>query len=440
MKSVPDIVNDPSSEPQPTFRNLIEPLLVLFNMAASRELKGKKYYISYSIPGGVYGYFEDYKVSQDDLRKIKERIRMMIRQRVMFQHQTLPAGELSAYFESHQRTDITHLLTSGSNPPDHDPGLHLTHLNGCGELFVNPVQENHQQLEKFQLIGHSKGFFLIADPDFFQRVMPARHELSKYFKRFHESEQNMKQLGISSFAELNDVIRRGKLPEFIRISEAWQARNLSRIADNIVSHPLKPRIVFLAGPTSSGKTTTANRLAIELKVLKKDALILSMDNFYLPHDRIVDDPITGMKNFEHITALDLELFRITVEGLLQGKPVNLPRYLFDGKGSVRETKTTTITPDTYLIIEGIHGLNPALWLEELGVESYRLYVSALSTLNIHDHLPLSTSDHRLIRRLVRDHLFRGYDFNETIRRWPDVVQNEYFSIFPHQESAHAIFN
>jgi uridine kinase len=430
----------PVSQPSGSFRNLIEPLLVLFNAAVKQELNNKPYYIAYSIPGGVYGYFKEAGIREEDLNRIRQCMNNMIVSKIPFSHQMLDEGSIRTYFQKHPRADILNLLDSINKPNHICPELNLAYLNGSGELFLNHISENYQQLEKFQIIRHNSGFFLIADPDFFSRVMPARKELSKYLKRFEESENTMTHLGISSFAELNDVIHRGELPEFIKIAEAYQAKSISRIADNIVSHPLKARVIFLSGPTSSGKTTSANRLAIELKVLRKDVLILSMDNFYLPHSAIADDPVTGIKNFENISALDLELFRITVQGLLAGLPINLPRYMFDGNGSVKDNKTTTITPETYLIIEGIHGLNPAIWQQDLGVDSYRLYVSALSTLNIHDHLPFSTSDHRLIRRLVRDHLFRGYDFNDTINRWPDVIQNEYTCIFPYQESANAIFN
>jgi uridine kinase len=314
-------------------------------------------------------------------------------------------------------------------------------LNGNGELFLNHVQENYELLERFQLLRHNQGFFLIADPDFFQNVMPARLELSKYFKRFDESEQTMKHFGITSFAELNDVITSGELPEFIKIAEAYQAKSISRIADNIVSHPLKPRVIFLSGPTSSGKTTSANRLAIELKVLRKNVLILSMDNFYLAHERIPDDPVTRMKNFEQITALDLELFRQTVNTLLEGKPVNLPKYHFDGRGPIPEQKLTTITPDTYLIIEGIHGLNPELWQQELDVDSYRLYVSALINPQhsrppalLHLRPPADTPPG------ARSPSSGAMTLTTPSTRWPDVMQNEFTSIFPFQESAQAIFN
>lgn len=421
-----------------SFRNLLEPLLVIFNKAAAGIFPGKEYYITYSIPGGVYGYFKNFTPDPDQTRKLRYRIKKLIGESLNFKQEILPKEKIIRYFELHNRTDVLELLYSNHN--EAEQGLHLAHLNGNGELFLNHVNENYELLNNFQFFKFKKGFFLIADPDFYERVMPARLELSKYLKRFEESEESMKQMGIENFAQLNEVIDNGELPEFIKISEAYQARRIGRIADNIISHPLKPRLIFLAGPTSSGKTTSANRLSIELKVLGKKVLIMSLDNFYLPHSRIPHDLHTGLQNFELITALDLDLFRKTINKLLAGDSVYLPRYHFDGKGATPDTQPTSITPDTYIIVEGIHGLNPELWKEALDIDSYRLYVSALNTLNIHDHLPLSTSDHRLIRRLVRDHLFRGYSFNETIKRWPDVMENEYHSIFPFQESAHAIFN
>lgn len=422
-----------------SFRNLMEPLLVLFNKAASMELRHRDFYIAYSIPGGVYGYFENYPVTTEDLERIAARIRKFIERGDRFRHEVLPAEKIRRYFEHTNRSDIIQLLES--NPEnEHISGLRLAQIDGFGELLVNHVQENYDKLKHFRLLPFRDGFFLVADPDFFTRAMPSGGERSKYFAYFKEAEDTMKHLGIASFAELNDVIRQQRLPEFIKLAEAWQARRITQIADEIDSDHRKPRVIFIAGPTSSGKTTTANRLRIELQVMKKEVLILSLDNYYLPHSAIPDDPNTGMKNFELITALDLELFRNNINDLLSGKAVNLPKYHFDGKGAIPEEQATRITDETYVIVEGIHGLNPELWKNMMDVESYRLYVSALSTLNIHDHLPLSTSDHRLIRRLVRDHLFRGYSFNETIKRWPDVMRNEYQSIFPFQESAHAILN
>jgi uridine kinase len=422
-----------------SFRRLMEPLLVLFNKAVGEVLTDKRFYIAYSIPGGVYGFFDHYEVSKQQLEAISLSISTMIANKERIRHETLPTDYLLQYFEKHERADIVDLIRS-KTPHIESEGFPLAHLNGYGEFFPNYISEDYERLQHFRLLPFGKGFFLVADPVFFERVMPAEALQSKYFRGFEETEETMKHLGIASFAELNDIISGGRLPEFIKLSEAWQTRRISQIADTILSDKNSPRVIFLAGPTSSGKTTSAKRLAIELRIMKKQVHILSLDNYYLPHNQIPDDPNTGIKNFELITALDLKLFRKNINDLLAGKAVRLPRYHFDGKGAIPERQATQITPDTYLIVEGIHGLNPGLWHDVMDVDSFRLYVSALSTLNIHDHLPLSTSDNRLMRRMIRDHLFRGYGFNETISRWPDIMQNEYQSIFPYQESAHAIFN
>ncbi len=422
-----------------SFRRLMEPLLVLFNKAASTVLANRPFYIAYSIPGGVYGYFKDYEPGHEEVKAIEQAIHNMIFKQEKIRHHRLNTSELLSYFDKYERNDMIQLIQSKSPQIELD-GFPLAHLNGYGEFFPNYLTEEYERLKHFQLRPFGKGFFLIADPVFFNRVMPAKAIQSKYFQGFEESEETMMYLGISSFAELNHVITEGRLPEFIKLAEAWQARRISQIADSILSHKNKSKVVFLAGPTSSGKTTSAKRLAIELKILKQKVIMLSLDNYYLPHSEIPDDPQTGMKNFELITALNLGLFRKNINDLLAGKPVHLPKYHFDGKGAIPEKQPTVVDPDTYLIVEGIHGLNPELWRDEMDVESFRLYVSALSTLNIHDHLPLSTSDHRLMRRMIRDQLFRGYDYRETISRWPDIIQNEYKSIFPYQESAHALFN
>lgn len=425
---------------QASFRNIMEPLLVLFNKAVADVLPGKHFYVAYSIPGGVYGYFTNHHPTDSEIRQVYAYIRQLIEDQQEIGHTILSKDEMLRYFLPTNRGDIVRLLRSVEGEPAALNDLRLAHVNGYGELLLNHISENYEKLASFQLFRHNKGFFLVADPLFYERVMPARIKLSKYFTRFEESEETNKQFGIADFAELNQAIRNGEISEFIKLAEAYQARRLLRIADNILSHPLKPRIIFLAGPTSSGKTTTANRLSIEFKVLGKEVIILSLDNYYLPHAQIPDDPVTGLKNFEQLSALNTKLFLDNIHDLLSGKTLHLPKYHFDGKGAVPQPTATFIKPNTLIIVEGIHGLNPELWEKTMDIESYRLYVSALTTLNIHDHLPFSTSDHRLIRRLVRDQLFRGYGFNDTIQRWPDVMQNEYQSIFPFQESAHAIFN
>ncbi len=422
-----------------SLRSLLEPLIVFFNKAVTEVLPDKEYILEYSIPGGIYGYFKDYTPDNQQIEEITNNINNLIKNRAPVQHKNFNHTEAINYFQKIGRKDIIELFESKSKK-NSGSDSHILHMNGNGELFLNDISINYDKLSNFKLFKYKKGFFLIADTDLYNRVMPERLELSKFLERYDETEKTMQHFGLSTVAQVNEVIKKGELSELIKIFEAYQSKKISTIADNFISHPSKPRVIFIAGPTSSGKTTTANRLAIELKVLKKKVLILSLDNFYLPHSTIPVDPETGLQNFELITALDLKLFNKTINSLLNNEPVHLPKYYFDGKGAKLKPYPTQIDDETCIIVEGIHGLNPKLWHDFMDVESYRLYVSALNTLNIHDHLPMSTSDQRFIRRLVRDYMFRGYDINETIKRWPDVIQNEYHSIFPYQEKAHAIFN
>ncbi len=198
------------------FRSLMEPLLVVFNKAVSDIFENREYYIAYSIPGGVYGYFKDHDLSDEEVSDIKNRIRKLISANLDFQQEILPKEKVLRYFDENRRTDILELLQS--KPNDLMDSMHLAHLNGNGELFFNHVNEHYERLDKFRFFRFKKGFFLIADPGFFERVLPQRLEISKYLKRFDESEEAMKQLGIESIAQLNEVIENGELPEFIKIS------------------------------------------------------------------------------------------------------------------------------------------------------------------------------------------------------------------------------
>lgn len=422
-----------------SFRSVLEPLIVLFNKAVDANLKGKNYVIDYSIPGGIYGYFENYNVTETDLQNILKTIKQFIAQRISLEKFIVDKNGIYEYFKGTNRRDILDLITSKNN--SHYPqDFRLVRVNQFGEVFLNDVNEDYEKLANIDLIKFREGFILIADRNFFERILPKDLDNSKFVTRFDELDETMSYLGVNCIADLNNIINNNGLSEFIKISEAFQAKKIGNIADMIVNDERKPRCIFIAGPTSSGKTTFANRLAIELKVLKKKTLILSLDNYYLPHSQIPFDPETGQQNFEVITALDLDLFKKDITTLINGEEVYLPKYDFGKGGHFASETPTRITPDTIVIVEGIHGLNPLMWKHLGEIESFRIYISAMNPLNIHSHLPMSTSDHRLIRRLIRDFLFRGYDFNETISRWPDVMESEFNNIFPFQESAHIVFN
>lgn len=438
MKAFENNIVERSSERIVSFRNIMEPLLVVFNCVSAKILPDKKYYMAFSVPGGIYGYFDDYEIKQDEIDRLLKEIKSILNENIDIDSTLGDKSEVLKEYIDKSRHDILELINE--MPETNSTQFRLADIKGHKELFINDIQLHLGKLKEINLIKFRKGFILIADNDFFTRTMPTDLNSSKYVWRFDELEANMQYHQVSDISSLNKIIKSDQLSDFIKISEAFHEKKIMSIADRIAKADKPSKLIFIAGPTSSGKTTFAYRLGIGLKVNKKKVLKLSLDDYYLDHALIPIDEQTGMQNFEVIDALDLKLFKENIIKLLNYEPVHLPKYNFNKGGHCFEETPTLIDENTFIIVEGIHGLNPQLWQNIDSVESFRIYISALNTLNVHDHLPISTSDHRLIRRLVRDYLFRGYDINETLMRWPDVMHSEYLNIFPFQESAHVVFN
>ena len=302
-----------------SFREIIEPLLMVFNYASRTVMPEKHYYISYSIPGGVFGYYKDFDPSNEQIKELLRCMKNVLADSESYQKIILDKKQTNEYFQNKNRQDINELLKS--IPYTNNPYFRIGEYGYAGELFLNDIQLYLDKLTNINLIKFRKGFILIADNDFFKRATPADLDDSKYVKRFDELEECMKHHQVAEISELNKIISSGELSEFIKISEEFQSKKISRIADRIVEDPKIPRLIFIAGPTSSGKTTFAYRLGIGLKVLQKKVLKLSLDNYYLPHDKIPIDPETGLQNFEVITALDLGLFSKNIKQLLAGEEV-----------------------------------------------------------------------------------------------------------------------
>lgn len=269
--------------------------------------------------------------------------------------------------------------------------------------------------------------------------VPARYrELPNFTRVFAESERWCALMDCDTVADLNDLVKHGRLGELIRVNEALHERSFSQIADQIVER--KARAVLLAGPSSSGKTTSANRLAVQLRVHGKRPVLMSLDDYYIDRDKIPPGP-DGKLDLEHIDTIDTQLFRRQLTELLEGRPVNLPRFDFPTGKRVMSDKVLQLGPDSIVIIEGLHGLNPRLLPEH--VESnlvFRMYVSALLPLNLDNHNRIPTSYLRLLRRIVRDYETRNASVSHTLSMWDSVRRGEERWIFPYQENADVIFN
>ena len=266
------------------------------------------------------------------------------------------------------------------------------------------------------------------------------NDVKKYPKLttvFNEYEEWSRILRVSALPSLNKLICSGKTKDIIFTAEALHEKKIAEIADKI--NKQNKKIVLIAGPSSSGKTTFAKRLAIQLIATGKIPQVISLDDYYKNRDDVPEDS-NGRKNFENLSSLDIEQFNKDMLNLLKYQPVDTPLYdMATGLRKV-ESKKIQLEDNSILIVEGIHGINEQLTIDIPKEDKFKIYISALTQLNIDEHNRIATTDNRLIRRLVRDHYFRGFDLRTTINMWPDVLAGERENIFPYQEQADAIFN
>ena len=317
--------------------------------------------------------------------------------------------------------------------------VNLYELDGFYDYFYGYMPASTGDLKVFSLMAYENGF-LIRFPD------PKQPEVLREFSNpkkissvFLEQMHWCQLMGVKNVAELNHTLTQGKFGDLIRINEALHEKKIAEIADMIHQRLDKVRVVLIAGPSSSGKTSFANRLCIQLQVLGIQPHKISLDDYFVERDKTPVDE-NGKRNYEHIQALDLPLLNDDLKKMIAGELVDLPTYNFvTGKreynGNQIQTKKGEI-----LVLEGIHGLNDMLTSEIPAEQKFKIFISAMTQLNVDDHNRISTSDSRLIRRIVRDYQFRGRDAAETIRTWNDVTDGEAENIFPYQENADAIFN
>jgi uridine kinase len=259
----------------------------------------------------------------------------------------------------------------------------------------------------------------------------------KMFDVFMESHSWQKKMGLSNIGTLNQAIDEGYSSQLITVSEAMQEKHLSKIADDIASRDVK--VVMIAGPSSSGKTTTCKRLSVQLVINGIWPKQMSMDDYYVDRENTPLDE-NGEYDFESLHALNLELFNEHVNALINGEEVELPRYNFATGKSEKSGKKLKLKENEILVIEGIHALNPDLTSSIPQRQIFRLYASALTTIMLDDHNYVSTTDNRLIRRMVRDYKYRNTSAEQTLARWASVRRGEDKWIFPFQENADAVFN
>lgn len=372
-------------------------------------------------------------LSKRELAMLEARMHELVNADLPFDRQKVSMSEAIDYFEKKGQRDKTRLLKYRTKPY-----LILYKLGDHQDYHHGYMVPTTGYLKWFDLRQLGDGFVLRFPRRNKPTELPPLPESATLVRNFRQYGDWLEKMGIPNVGALNDAIADQKIREVILISEALHEQKISDIASEIMALKGKIRVVLIAGPSSSGKTTFSKRLSIQLLAQGGDPFALELDNFFVDRDKTPVDE-NGEYDFESIDAVNTDLLNDSLKRLIEGEEIRLPRYNFK-LGVSEPGELVKLSSSQIILLEGIHGLNPKL-LEDIPEEqSHRLYVSCLTQLNLDRYNRISTTDTRLIRRIIRDARERGYSALQTIRRWESVRRGERKYIFPYQESAHEIFN
>ena len=383
------------------------------------------------------GFYVDIRlgrpVVEEDVNILRRRMQEIIDAKMPIRRYMVPTEDAIALFQEKGDVEKVKLLkTSGS--------IYTTYykIGEYVDFYYGTLLTNTSGLYLFGLEKYYDGMLLripsIKDPD----VLGEMTRQDKMFDIFKEHHRWQDILGIRTVGDFNQAIEAGHATDIINISEALQEKKIAKIAEDIANRQ-GVKLVLLAGPSSSGKTTSCKRLSIQLAVNGLKPLQISLDDYFVDRDRTPKDD-NGEYDFESIYALNLDLLNEQFNALFRGEEVELPKYDFPSGKSVKSGKKLKMEPNNVLVVEGIHALNPELTAHIPQEQIYRVYASALTTILLDNHNYIPTTDNRLLRRIIRDYKYRGVSAQETIHRWPSVRAGENKWIFPYQENADAMFN
>ncbi len=414
-------------------------LTFLLEAAFSHLFPDADLYVDHSVAAGGYychvrrGPNRDGQVAVSELQALETEMRRLVALDLPFERREGTLVEAVACFESRNYPDKVRLLKYRRKDylTLYNLGEHVDYHHG----YMTP---SSGYLKWFEIVPSNGGFMLrFPRREAPTSISPMQH-FPKLMAAFRQYGDWLETLGIDSAGALNDAIQSGRSREIILVSEALQAQHIADIARQIAERRDGARVVLIAGPSSSGKTTFSRRLAVQLLALGLSPFALELDHYFVDREKTPRDE-NGEFDFEALEALNLPLLGEQLKRLLAGEEVQAPHYNFKA-GKQEHGDLIRLRPGQILILEGIHGLNPRLIPPELTGHTFRVYVSALTQLNLDRHNRVSTTDSRLVRRIVRDARERGYSASQTIRRWESVGRGEKRYIFPHQENADAMFN
>ncbi len=391
-------------------------------------------HVEFSIGRGIYvNTFGQIAPTQENVEKIKSRMKELAEAKLPFMKRSYPLDEAIELFRSQGMEDKVKLFRYRMSST-----VNVYEIDGYCDYYYGYMLPNAGYVKWFEVIPYENGFMLVLPTKANPTVVEPFEESRKLFETMENAHEWGRTAGIETVGDLNDQICSGSMSDLILVQEAEQERKIGEIAKDIVSRE-NVKFVMIAGPSSSGKTSFSHRLSIQLRTLGKVPRPIALDNYFVNREQTPRDE-KGDYNFECLEAIDVKLFNENMVNLLAGERVEMPSFNF--KAGQREYRGDymQLGANDILVIEGIHGLNEKMSYALPEESKYKIYISALTTLNIDGHNRIPTTDGRLIRRMVRDARTRGASAQRTIQMWNSVRRGEEENIFPFQEGADAMFN
>lgn len=411
--------------------------LIFVLYAAVKEIMPQvKLKVMHGISRGYYCELSglDGAVKESDIFAIKSQMEQLVLMDIPFEKIGMPNEEAVEICRKQNLLYKAKLFQQQGNL--------FSYLYFMGEkanYFFGDMVPSTGYLKVFDLVPYYDGMLLrIPKPNNFNEVQPySRHD--KLFGIFQEHKDWAEILDVPNVANLNEFALNGQSGDIIKISEALQEKKIAEIANMIRDHKDEVKMVLIAGPSASGKTTFSKRLMVQLAVNGLKTILISLDDYFVDREKTPLDE-NGELDFEDIKAIDVEYFNQQLLQLFNGETIELPKFSFSLGQRIPSGINLQLAPGNILIVEGIHGMNPNLIPHINGENTFKIFLSALTQISIDDHNHISTTDNRMIRRMIRDSRFRNYTAADTIRRWPSVRIGEDKNIFPYQENADVMFN
>lgn len=415
-------------------RNYTRTLFFILCKAVHDLYPGSRVVIDIPVSKGYYiNLHIGREVTDEDATRIRERMQQIIDEKIPIERFEVRTEEAIRMFEQKGDEAKVKLLRSVGS-------LYTVYhrIDDYVDYYYGALLTNTSDIYLFGLERYFEGLLLRIPSKHDPSQLGALVKQDKMFEVFLEQHRWQHILGVSTIGDFNEAVKAGHATNLINVSEALQEKKISQIADQITTHP-EVRVVLIAGPSSSGKTTFCKRLSIQLLANGIRPVQISLDDYFVDREKTPRDA-AGDWDYESIHALDINLINLQLSALFRGEEVELPKYDFLSGRSGMSGKRLRLADRQVLLVEGIHALNPELTAQIPKRQKFHVYISALTSILLDDHNYIPTTDNRLLRRIIRDHKYRGVSAQETIRRWPSVRAGETKWVFPYQENADVMFN